>query len=117
MSEEYNRFDLGSDPEKKTEVTETTEQKIQNPVENQKKKNLQNRKHSSQKTPLMHFLTEKQASLRRRTKNLNPLQGLIQRHRKKIHKILIKKINIRKVRIRKLLISLINFLPRFLRSQ
>ena len=36
MSEEYNRFDLGSDPEKKPEVTETTEQKIQNPVENQK---------------------------------------------------------------------------------
>ncbi len=37
MSEEYNRFDLGSDPEKKPEVTETTEQKIQNPVENQRK--------------------------------------------------------------------------------
>ena len=117
MSEEYNRFDLGSDPEKKPEVTETTEQKIQNPVENQEKKNLQNRKHSSRKAPLMHFLIEKQVNLRRKAKSLNPLRGLIQRHRKKIHKILMKKINIRKVRIRKLLISLINFLLRFRQSQ
>ena len=41
MSEEYNRFDLGSDPEKKTEVTETTEQKIQNPVENQEEESTE----------------------------------------------------------------------------
>lgn len=34
MSEEYNRYDLGNDPEKKPEATENTEKNIQNPVEN-----------------------------------------------------------------------------------
>lgn len=34
MSEEYNRYDLGNDPEKKPEETENTEKNMQNPVEN-----------------------------------------------------------------------------------
>ena len=33
MSEEYNRYDLGNDPEKKSEETENTEKNMQNPVE------------------------------------------------------------------------------------
>ena len=118
MSEEYNRYNLGNDPEKKPEETENTEKNMQNPVRTTQKNSMQNRKHSRLRVLLMHFLTERQGDEKRRRRAGIFYKNLYRSTKRKytktlVRKVRIRKINIVKIRTRGLRISLINFLPRF----